>query len=230
MTALEALEVSRKHPARAIRVRHGDDRVVLRPTMMADATRLYDAIMASLPELRAYMPWSHLPQTALGQLERLRDMEADYFAGRQFPMMLTREADGEMLALIGLHPRVPLNPRGLELGFWCPTPHTRRGYTTLASRIAALYAFDKLGADRLQVLCDVTNAGSRAVIARCGFHPEGTLRNCLPQATAEQRANGCLITGDSLLFALTPDDLADLPWVAELRAAASYVNLAGHAV
>lgn len=226
-TPLADLEVTRQLPARAIRVRHGDERLVLRPTVMADAVPLVDAINASLTELRAYMPWSHLPQTPEIQLERLRGLEADYWAGRQLAMVLAREADGAFLALVGLHPRVPLNPTGLEVGFWAPTPHAGRGYTTLAARVATLYAFDKLGADRVQVLCDASNLGSRRVIAKCGFQLEGTLRNCLPQPTPEQRAGGSRITSESLLFALIPGDLAALPWVAELRGQLTYENLAG---
>lgn len=197
---------------------------------MADAEPLVEAIQASLPELRAYMPWSHLPQSPLGQLERLRSIEADYWAARQFGMVLVREADGAFLSIVGLHPRVPHNPMGLELGFWCPTPHAGRGYTTLASRVAMLYAFDKLEATRLQVLCDVTNLASARVITKCGFRPEGTLRNALPPATQEQLDAGLRIGGASSIFALVPEDLAELPWVAELRAQLTYVNLAGYEV
>lgn len=227
MTELADLEITRQFPARAIRLHHGADHLVLRPVVMTDAAPLVDAIQASLPELRAYMPWSHLPQTAQGQLDRLRGIEADYWAGRQLGMVLVREPDGAILSLIGLHPRVPHNPNGLEVGFWAPTPHAGRGYTTLAVQVATLYALDKLGAERLQVLCDATNLGSQRVIAKAGFHPEGTVRNCLPVPTAEQRAAGSKITGASLLFALIPDDLAALPWVAELRPRLRYENLAG---
>ena len=201
---------------------------MLRPTTMADAEPLLAAILASLPELRAYMPWSHLPQSPQAQLERLRTVEADYWAARQLGMALVRESDGALLTVIGLHPRVPHNPMGLELGFWCATPYARRGYTTLASKVATLYAFDKLAATRLQVLCDLSNAGSTRVIEKCGFRPEGTLRNALPPATPEQAANGLRISGASRIFALIPEDLAALPWVDELRRALTYVNLAGY--
>jgi len=201
---------------------------VLRPVAMTDAEPVVVAILASLPELRAYMPWSHLPQSAVVQLERLRTIEADYWAARQFGMHMVRESDGELLSIVGLHPRVPLNPMGLELGFWCPTPHARRGYTTLAAKVAMLYAFDKLGATRLQVLCDVSNVASARVIEKCGFRPEGILRNALPPATAEQIANGMRISGASRIFGLIPGDLGELPWVDELRGALTYVNMAGH--
>lgn len=228
--SLAQLPVSRNHPARAIRFRHAGEPLVLRPVLMTDAEPLVAAILQSVPELRAYMPWSHLPQTPLGQLERLRTVEADYWAARQLGMLLAREADGTILSIIGLHPRVPLNPLGLELGFWCPTPYARRGYTTLASKVAMLYAFDKLEATRLQVLCDTSNVASTRVITKCGFRPEGTLRNALPPATRDQAANGLRTSGASLLFALIPDDLADLPWVADLRAQLTYVNMAGYEI
>lgn len=228
MGFLRTLPVSRKYPARSIRVPHDGETLVLRAMRATDAEEVLAAVHASLPELRGYMPWSHAEQTHETQFERLRAVEAKYAAGEDFVMGLFRE--DTMLTMVGLHPRVPLNPKGLEIGYWAPTRHTKKGFTTLAVRVTTLYAIDKLGADRVQISCDETNLGSRRVIEKCGFEYEGTLRNVLGAATPELVAGGYRATARNPSFALFPDTLDALPWVTELRARLVYENAAGFVV
>jgi RimJ/RimL family protein N-acetyltransferase len=233
MSSLPELPISRAHPARLIHVRFRGEALVLGPTLMTDAEAIVEGIEASLPELRRFMPWSHLPQTVQGQLERLRGVEADYFAGRELTMGLFRERPGarrELLAMVGLHPRVPLNPRSLEVGYWAPTPHAKKGFTTFGVKCALVYAFDKLGSDRVQVMTDEANAGSRRVIEKCGFAFEGLLRNMTAAPSAALVAGGYVATGRNPMYALFPDTFAALPWVAEVRASMRWVNLAGYEV
>ena len=229
MSTLRELDVSRKYPARLIRVRSGGEELVFRPTLMTDAEAICEATLQSLPELKRFMPWAHVEQTPKSQLERLRGCEADYFAGEEMVMGLFG-ADGAMRAMIGLHPRVPLNPNGLEIGYWAPTRFAGKGFTTLGVKIATTYAFDKLGADRVQVMCDEVNAASRRVIEKCGFVLEGVLQNFTFTPTPELVAGGFQGTRRSPMFALAPESFAALPWVEELRASLTYVNLAGHEV
>jgi ribosomal-protein-serine acetyltransferase len=227
MDSLRDLEVSRAHPARCIRLKHRAERLVLRPVLMTDAEEVAAAVNASLPELKRFMPWSHKPQNAKSHIERIRQGEHEYFNGRDMVMALFREGDKTMLTMVGLHPRVALNPSALEVGYWAPTAQAGRGWTTLAVRVAIVYAFDKLGADRVQVTCDEANRASRRVIEKCGFELEGVFRNLL-SASPELASTGYEATRRNCGFALFPDTFAELPWVAELRQSTSYVNLAGY--
>lgn len=231
MTSLRDLPVSRSHPARSIRVRHGDEELELAPTLMTDAEAIADAVNASLPELRRFMPWAHSQHAALSQLERLRGAEADYVAGRDMGMALFRPRAGqrrELLVMCGLHPRVPLNPSSLEVGYWAPTRHAGKGLTTFAVKCLLVYAFDKLGSDRVQVMCDEANVASRRVIEKCGFGFEATLRHMTGKPSASIVEAGFVHTGRNPMFALFPDTFEALPWVPELRAALRYTNLAGY--
>ncbi len=228
METLADLEVSRAFPARCISYEHDSGPLELRPTLASDAEQVAACVRKSQRELRAFMPWAH-DEVALSpksQLERLRETEADYFAGRDLVMGLFRE--GTMLSMVGLHPRVPLNPSGLEVGYWAPTPFAKQGFTTLAVQIIVTYAFDKLGANRLQVSCDRENAGSRRVIEKVGFAHEAVLRAIIADGTPELVAGGYRASGYSLLFALFPDTFAALPWVSSVRERMRYVNLAGY--
>lgn len=228
METLADLEVSRAFPARCIAYQHASGPLELRPTLKSDAEQIAACVRKSQRELRGFMPWAH-DEDALSprkQLERLREAEADYFAGRDLVMGLFRE--GTMLSMVGLHPRVPLNPSGLEVGYWASTPFAKQGLTTLAVQIAVIYAFDKLGANRVQVSCDRENAGSRRVIEKVGFAHEGVLRAIVEEGTPELVAGGYRASGYSLLFALFPDTFAALPWVRSVRDRMRYTNLAGY--
>lgn len=226
--ATEAIPVSREHPARAIHVTHEQGELVLRPAAMTDTDVLVDAVTGSLDELKPWMPWAHLQITRRSQLEVLRGFEASYYAGKDMVMGLF--AGGELMAMVGLHPRVPMNPRGLELGYWTPTRVAGRGWATLASRVTILYAFDGLGCDRLQVMHDEANAASRRVIEKCGFTFEAKLRNYAVAPTEEQAQAGLRSSNAHLMWAHFEDTLAAQPWVEELRRSMRYVDIAGRAI
>lgn len=223
------LEVSRAFPARKILFEHDGGPLVLRPMAMTDAKTVLDAADASRAELAPFMPWSHVKKTLTEEVARLRNGEADYFAGREMTMGLFRETDGTFLSMVGLHPRVPLNPRGLEIGYWAPTPQAGRGWTTLAVRIATVYAFDKLGSDRVQVMCDELNVKSRRVIEKCGFELEGVMKNVTAALTKEQIEKGSRSSGRNPMFSHVPETFEAQAWVAGVRAAMTYVDLTGHA-
>lgn len=220
------LPVSRQFPAREIRVAHESGPLVVRPILMTDLAEIERGFHASLPELLPFMPWAHAPRELTTELQRLRSNEADYFAGREMVMGLFR--GHEMLSMVGLHPRVALNPSGLEIGYWAPTPHTGKGWTTLGVRILVCYAFDRLGCTRLQVMCDEANPASQRVIEKSGFAFETVMRNLISSPPPELVAKGYRATGRTRMYALFPDTAAALPWLGELRSCLTYVNLLGH--
>lgn len=222
------IPVTRKFPARAIHVEHDSGPLVFRPTLMTDADEIYDALIGSLAELKAWMPWAHAESSPAHQLERLREGEADYWSGGEMVMGLFEGA--RMLTMVGLHPRVPLNPNGLEIGYWAPTRHAGRGFTTLGVQIAAIYAFDKLGCERLQVSHDEDNVASRRVIEKCGFAREGVARALTAKPSEELVAGGLRWSGRHPQYALFPDTFELLPWVAPLRARLRYENILGRIV
>lgn len=230
MSSLRALPVSRKHPASKLVYRDERVHVVLRPTTVEDAEALATAVEASRAELKAFMPWSHAEQSALTQLERLKTVEAEYWTGHTLSMGLFAGEGGEFLASVGLEARVPLNPNGLEVGYWTATAHAGRGLATLGVRIAIVYALEFLGCDRLQVLHDETNEASRRVIEKCGFVFEGTLRNAVAPPTPELVQAGFRGTETHCLYALWPEDRARLDWYGSLLARLEVYNIAGYRV
>ena len=227
---LETLPVTRQSPASRIEYASAGARVVLRPTGVADAQAISAAVMASIPELLPFMPWAQKDNSPRAQLERLKTCEADYRAGRELTMGLFDAATGAFLCGAGLHARVPLNPNGLEVGYFTPTAHVGRGWATLAARLLVAYAFELLGAERVQVMHDEANAPSRRVIEKCGFRFEGTMRDVVARPTADLVAGGYRGTTLSRMYALVPEDRETLPWYAPVVSAMRVYNLAGYEV
>ena len=224
------ISISRERPARAIHARAEDGTTfVLRPTLMTDVDAILSAFDASRAELCKFMPWAHQPQGTLHQLERLRECEANYFSGRELSMALfERNAERETLVtMIGLHPRVPLNPSGFEIGYWTPTPFAGRGLATYASKLIITYAFDRLGADRVQAICDEANLASRRVMEKAGLRFEGLLQNITQRPSERLLQQGFIHSGRNPMFALTTDEFQVQPWVSKLRATLRYFNIVG---
>jgi RimJ/RimL family protein N-acetyltransferase len=209
--------IDRNHPPRRLVLRGDGSAIELRPWSLDDVEPLVAAIEASRKDLAAFLPWAHLPLTRDGQFAVLARFIADYWAGRDLVMGIF-SASGDILGGVGLHPRVPLNPKGLEVGYWGHSAHAGRGHVSGAVRMLVALSFDHLGCDRLQVTHDDDNAASRRVVERCGFVFEGTMRNATATPTPGLVAAGFRASGRTRLYALCPEDLAALPWLAAVRA------------
>jgi RimJ/RimL family protein N-acetyltransferase len=223
----EVLGVSRENPASRIEFRDETRHLVLRPTLRTDAEAITAAALASVAELRPFMPWAHGEVSVKTQLARLKEAESAYWSGRQLLMVLCDAASGEHLSYVGLHPRTALNPAALEVGYWTPTVHAGKGLCTLATRLAVAYAFEWLGSDRVQVMHDELNEASRRVVDKCGFHFEGVLRNETGAVDAAVVAGGYRASRRTRLYALLPEDRAGLGWYAPLLEQMTVFDLVG---
>jgi RimJ/RimL family protein N-acetyltransferase len=84
--------------------------------------------------------------------------------------------DGKLVASTSLHSINWKVPK-FEVGFWCRSSRTGRGYTREAIAELVRYAFESLGANRVDALPDEQNTGSRKVCESVGMRLEGVLRN-----------------------------------------------------
>jgi RimJ/RimL family protein N-acetyltransferase len=74
-------------------------------------------------------------------------------------------------------PRIDRAARTAELGYTVSPDARGRGVATEALRLLTDWAFDELGALRLELLIGVENEASKRVAARCGYVREGVLRS-----------------------------------------------------
>lgn len=172
-------------------------RLRLRALRTADAVALHAAVVESFEALHAWMPWAQ-QRPALSDIEAFLEKSVRGFAERtSLDYLIVDKTSGTIAGVSGI-PRLDWTVPKFEIGYWCRTAFTGRGYITETVRAITTLAFERLGAERVEVRCDADNTRSRRVIERCGFRLEGALR-------AEQRTpHGGLRT--TLVFSLLPDE------------------------
>jgi RimJ/RimL family protein N-acetyltransferase len=224
----DAFPIDRDHPPREVRFRGAPRSFTLRPWAMSDLGAQVALIHASLAELREFMPWVHgAPPTIETQYQSTRRLHAAYWEGREYVLGVFDDA-GAPLGGCGLHPRTPLNPAALEIGYWCGTPHAGKGLTTAVVRCLVALAFDWLECDRVQLGHDVANAKSGRIAEKCGFRLEGTIRRGLAEPSPRMREQGYLGTSNDVMYGLVKEDLAALEWLDETRAKITLVDALGN--
>ena len=107
-------------------------------------------------------------------------------------------AHAEPLGVVSL--RIAERDPGLAaVGYWLRPEARGRGAATVAVQLIALWAFNELGVQRLELTTAPENAASQRVAERAGFSREGVLRGLVATKDNGRR--------DSVMFSLLPADL-----------------------
>ena len=172
------------------------ERLLIRAPRPGDGRELRAAVKDSWDELKQWMPWAtgELPDEAYYEV-RVREGQAKFLLREDLMLLLFKKGTSTIVGSSGLH-RINWNVPRFEIGYWVRTPYAGQGYITEAVQGIAAFAFDTLGARRVEIRCDAKNERSAAVAWRAGFELEATLRN-------EDRDH---VTGglrDTLVFART---------------------------
>jgi hypothetical protein len=154
-------------------------RLYLRCPQVDDAHALHAAVAESIADLRRYIgtvPWvAHEPSLQNSEAY-CRQARENFPAGRDMPFLLFTRDSSELVGCVGLH-RPDWSLPKFEIGYWCRSGFTGRGYIAEAVDAVVSMAEAELGAARLELITDAKNEKSRAVAARCGFILEGILCN-----------------------------------------------------
>ncbi|MCC7458416.1 MAG: GNAT family N-acetyltransferase [Nitrospira sp.] len=154
-------------------------RLMLRVPRAGDGVRLHEAVRDSLPELRRFLasiPWVAGEQSPEASETYCRNAAANFVARRDLPFLIFERAGGALVGATGLHRPDWATPK-IEVGYWVRTSHAGRGYIAEAVQALTRYAFEHLGAVRVELVTDEANTASRRVAERCGFTLEGVLHN-----------------------------------------------------
>lgn len=153
-------------------------RFVLRAPRAGDGVLLNAAVCASIAALRPWMPWAQqAPTLAESELE-CRRMAARFARREDLPLFIVEPGpDGaeRIVGGTGLH-RIDWSVPRFEIGYWRRSDDGRRGMVAEAVRCVNRLAFDRLGAQRVEIRMDSRNSASRRVAERAGFTFEGLLR------------------------------------------------------
>ena len=154
-------------------------RLMLRPPRTGDGPALFDAVTESMPELRKFLaslPWVAAEQTLESAETFCRNAQANFLARKDLPFFVFEKATGHLVASTGLHRTVWQTPK-TEVGYWCRTTASGKGFVTEAVTALTEYAFLHVKAVRVEVISDEENVASRRVAERAGFALEGVLRH-----------------------------------------------------
>ncbi|WP_431048254.1 GNAT family N-acetyltransferase [Roseateles sp. L2-2] len=154
------------------------DRMLLRTPRAGDGALVHEAVVETLAALRAWpasLPWAVFEPSVEASEMYCRESAAA-FVKRSSLVYLAFDAEDALVASLSLHSIDWTIPK-FELGFWCRTSRQRQGLMAEAASELKRYAFDRLGARRVEAFPDEANVGSRAVCEAIGMQFEGTLRN-----------------------------------------------------
>jgi RimJ/RimL family protein N-acetyltransferase len=173
-----------------------DDTILLRPFRLEDAQETYTAVRESLTDLKPWMSWAHDDYALNESREFIRITRARWQEGTLFAFAITDAKSGLVLggcSLSHIHPVYHL----CNLGYWVRSSRRGRGIAGRAARLAASYAFEKVGLVRVEIVVAPGNKASLRVAEKVGAHYEGTLRNRMVVGQAVY---------DAVMYSLIPQD------------------------
>jgi RimJ/RimL family protein N-acetyltransferase len=151
------------------------ERLRIRSPLPGDGPEMHAAVNESLGELTPGCPGRKSIGPSRTPSERAPG--AGQVRGREdLMLLLLLKGTGTLVGGSGLH-RIDWAVPKFEIGYWCRTRFTGKGYVTEAVRGISAFALDLLGARRLEIRCDSRNLPSARVAERAGFRLEGELRN-----------------------------------------------------
>lgn len=178
-------------------------RVILKPLAPEDAPAVWEAIEESRAHLAPWLPWVHRENSLDDERAVIVRMRERWLLRQDLTMGIFERETGRYLGGSGLH-RINWDLRIFEIGYWIRVTAEGRGYVSEAVQLLTRLAFDRLGANRVEIRMDPRNVRSRRVAERLGFVLEGTLRRCAPGAGGRPE--------DRHVFALIREEYARLEW------------------
>ncbi|WP_119068538.1 GNAT family N-acetyltransferase [Aggregatilinea lenta] len=156
--------------------RFESERLIIRAPRPGDGAASNEALRESLAELQPWMPWATPVPTPEDTELHDREAAAEWLRRETLQLLLFRKSDGLFVGSSGLHNIDWAVPR-FEIGYWIRTSLSGQGYVTEAVNAITDFAFDVLGAQRLEIRCDARNERSAAVARRAGYALEVTMRH-----------------------------------------------------
>lgn len=155
------------------------ERLILRCPRAGDGAAVHEAVVESLPQLREFgasLPWAMAEPSVDSSEVFCRQGEADYLARTNLPLLMYLKSNGRFVGGSGLHRFSWVDGR-FEIGWWCRSSLSGRGYVTEAVNAITAFAFERLQARRVEAFPDDLNLASCRVCERAGYALEGVLRH-----------------------------------------------------
>lgn len=148
-------------------------RLMIRNPMPGDGARVNAAILESMEALTPWMPWAQTAPSLEDSEIHARRSYAKWILREDLAMLIFEKATGEFVGGSGLH-RIKWEVPAFEIGYWCRTKFSGRGFIQESTNAITRFAFAALEAKRVEIRCDSRNKKSISVIERLGFPKEGS--------------------------------------------------------
>jgi RimJ/RimL family protein N-acetyltransferase len=152
------------------------DRLQIRMPMPGDGKVMFEAINASIEDLKPWLPFAHIDQTEEDVEINIREAHLKFLKREDLRLLVFLKETGELIASSGLH-RINWDIPKFEIGYWIDSRHSGKGYMTEAVQGITDFAVNELKARRIEIRCDTRNKKSSAIPERLGFTLEGILRS-----------------------------------------------------
>ncbi|SHG29819.1 GNAT family N-acetyltransferase [Ornithinibacillus halophilus] len=152
------------------------ERLIIRMPRPDDGKVVYDAIQASINELKPWLPFAQKEQTEQDVELNIRSAHIAFLKREDLRLLIFLKETGEFIATSGLHKMDWSIPK-FEIGYWIDSRYSGKGYMTEAVQGITDFAFNELHARRVEIKCDKRNTKSRAIPEKLGFELEGILKN-----------------------------------------------------
>ncbi|HKX17971.1 MAG TPA: GNAT family protein [bacterium] len=183
-------------------------RVRLRSLRPSDAPAVWDAVEESRKRLERWLPWVHHTHSAADERRAIAGMRGRWRRREDFLVGIFDRLTGRYLGGSGLH-KINWERRCFEIGYWIRAGAEGKGYVSEAVRLLTCFAFDRLGAARVEIFMHPRNVRSEAVAKRLGFVYEGTARAVTPGPDGRLE--------DRHMYALVRADYARISWASGRR-------------
>ncbi len=173
------------------------ERLLIRSPRAGDGPEFNAAVIESLADLRPWMPWAQTAPTLEESEQTVRRARARFLERADLMLGLFLKGTNTVVGSSGLH-RIDWDVPRFEIGYWRRTGFEGQGYISEAVRGITRFAFETLGANRVEIHMDSRNLRSRAVAERTGYVLEGELRQHSVAVDGSLR--------NTLIFSLLPDE------------------------
>ena len=174
------------------------DRLTIRAPRPGDGAEMNAAVHETFDDLKVWMPWAQQMPTLEESESFARRAQYQFLAREDLALLLFLKGKDTMVGGSGLH-RINWDIPKFEIGYWCRKRFQGQGYISESTEAITKFAFETLGAKRVEIRCDVKNVRSQHIPNRLGFKLEGTLRNDALSPSGELR--------DTLVFAKIEDSV-----------------------
>lgn len=167
------------------------ERLEIRSPKPGDGKLVFEAMQTSKDQLRTWLPFAQNDQTEEETEINIRQAYVKFIKREDLRLLIFHKETGAFIGSSGLH-RINWDVPRFEIGYWINTPYSGKGYMTEAVRGICKFAFEELGANRLEICCDEKNLKSRAIPERLGFKLEGILVKDSMAVDQKELRNTCV--------------------------------------